>query len=94
MKRGRTGYFASVRVNKSLTFLFDDDSKFESHDYTFHVSNRQFDAILRRVREAEILFSSAPWSLADGKLNDWNGGRGVYFKDPNGHVLELMTEPQ
>jgi hypothetical protein len=35
-----------------------------------------------------------PWSLDDGKLNDWNGGRGVYFKDPNGHVLELMTVPQ
>jgi len=27
-------------------------------------------------------------------LNDWNGGRGVYFRDPNGHVLELMTAPQ
>jgi catechol 2,3-dioxygenase-like lactoylglutathione lyase family enzyme len=37
---------------------------------------------------------SAPWSLDDGKLNDWNGGRGVYFRDPNGHVLELMTAPQ
>jgi hypothetical protein len=36
----------------------------------------------------------APWSLDEGELNDWNGGRGVYFKDPNGHVLELMTVPQ
>jgi hypothetical protein len=35
----------------------------------------------------------APWSLDEGELNDWNGGRGVYFKDPNGHVLELMTVP-
>ena len=29
-----------------------------------------------------------------GKLNDWNGGRGVYFEDLNGHILELMTVPQ
>jgi hypothetical protein len=40
------------------------------------------------------LYGSAPWSLDDGQLNDWNSGRGVYFKDPNGHVLELMTVPQ
>ena len=43
---------------------------------------------------AEIAYGSAPWSLEDGKLNNWNRGRGIYFRDPNGHVLELMTAPQ
>jgi catechol 2,3-dioxygenase-like lactoylglutathione lyase family enzyme len=94
LKRGRSGHFAPVRVNKNLTLLFDDDTKFDSHHYAFHVSNREFDAILRRVKKANIAFGSAPWSLEDGELNDWNGGRGVYFRDPNGHVLELMTVPQ
>ena len=47
-----------------------------------------------RVKDANLTYGSAPWSLDDGKLNDWNGGRGVYFRDPNGHVLELMTVPQ
>ena len=94
LKRGRSGHFAPVKVNKSLTLLFDDDAKFDSHHYAFHVSNREFDAILRRVKKAHITFGSAPWSLEDGELNDWNGGRGVYFRDPNGHVLELMTAPQ
>jgi len=93
LKRARTDYFAPVRVNKSLTLLFDEDSKFESHHYAFHVSNREFDAILARIKKAKITFGSAPWSLEDGKLNDWNGGRGVYFQDPNGHVLELMAVP-
>ena len=51
-------------------------------------------AIFRRVQKAKLAYGSAPWSLDDGKLNDWGGGRGVYFKDPNGHVLELMTVPQ
>ncbi len=90
----RAQHFAPVRVNKSLTLLFDDDTKFESHHYAFHVSNREFDAILRRINKAKIAFGSAPWSLDDGKLNDWGGGRGLYFQDPNGHVLELMTVPQ
>ena len=94
LKRGRSGYFAPVRVNKMLTLLFDDDAKFESHHYAFHVSKAEFDAILGRIKKAKITFGSAPWSLDDGKLNDWNRGRGVYFRDPNGHVLELMTVPQ
>ena len=95
LKRGRTGYFAPVPVNKSLTLLFsDEDSAFESHHYAFHVNDREFDAILSRVKKAKLAFGSAPWSLTDGKLNDWGGGRGVYFRDPDGHVLELMTVPQ
>jgi catechol 2,3-dioxygenase-like lactoylglutathione lyase family enzyme len=94
LKRGRSSYFAPVKVNKALTLLFDDDEKFESHHYAFHVSDREFNAILRRIKQAKIAFGSAPWSLDDGKLNDWGGGRGVYFRDPNGHVLELMTVPQ
>ena len=95
LKRGRSGYFAPVRLNKSLTLLFsDEEPKFESHHYAFHVTQREFDAILGRVKKAKIAFGSAPWSLDDGKLNDWNGGRGVYFRDPDGHVLELMTVPQ
>jgi catechol 2,3-dioxygenase-like lactoylglutathione lyase family enzyme len=94
VKRSRTGHFAPVRVNKHLTLLFDDDTDFDSHHLAFHVTDREFDAILRRVRKANIVFGSAPWSLDDGKLNDWGGGRGFYFRDPNGHVLELMTVPQ
>jgi len=94
LKRGRAGYFAPVRVNKSLTLLFDDDDKFESHHLAFHVSDRDFDAIFGRIKQAKLAYGSAPWSLDDGKLNDWGGGRGVYFRDLDGHVLELMTVAQ
>ena len=54
----------------------------------------EFDAIFEQIKKSGLSYGSAPWSFDDGKLNDWNGGRGVYFKDPNGHVLELMTVPQ
>ena len=94
LKRGRAGYFAPVRINKTLTLLFHDDSKFESHHLAFHVSRREFHAIFDRIKKAKIAFGSAPWSLDDGKLNDWGGGRGLYFRDPDGHVLEIMTVPQ
>jgi catechol 2,3-dioxygenase-like lactoylglutathione lyase family enzyme len=91
---GKTDYFAPVRVNETLTLLFDDDTSFESHHYAFHVSDSEFDAIFGRIEKAGITYGSGPGSLDDGKLNHWNGGRGVYFRDPNGHVLELMTVPQ
>ena len=92
--RRRSGYFAPVRVNKTLTLLFDDEASFESHHYAFHVTKAEFNAILGRIEKAGILYGSAPWSLDDGRLNNWGGGRGLYFKDPDGHVLELMTVPQ
>jgi catechol 2,3-dioxygenase-like lactoylglutathione lyase family enzyme len=91
---GESGHFVPVRVNDTLTLLFDEEPSFESHHYAFHVDDADFDAILGRVRQAGLAYGSAPWSLDDGKLNDWNGGRGVYFQDPDGHVLELMTMPQ
>ena len=94
LERGPSGHFAPVRINKSLTLLFDDDDTFESQNLAFHVSNREFDAIFDRIKKANIPFGSAPWSLDNGKLNDFGGGRGLYFRNPDGHVLEIMTVPQ
>lgn len=88
------GHFASVHVNAALTFLFSDDETFPASHYAFHVSDAEFDAILERVRASGRPYGSAPWSRDDKKLNDWNGGRGVYFETPDGHLLELMTAPQ
>jgi hypothetical protein len=90
----QSGHFAPVRVNETLTLLFDEDTSFDSHHYAFHVSDAEFDAIFERIKKAGLAYGIAPWSLEDGKLNDWNGGRGVYFKELNGHLLELMTVPQ
>ena len=54
---------------------------FESHHYAFYVADAEFDAILQRVKASGLSFGSAPWSIDDGKLNDWNGGRGFYLKE-------------
>jgi catechol 2,3-dioxygenase-like lactoylglutathione lyase family enzyme len=88
---GTSGHFAPVRVNETLTFDFDDAKTFEHHHYAFHVSDDEFDAILRRVQEAGIVYGSDPWHTENRQLNDWSGGRGFYFRDPNGHLLELLT---
>jgi catechol 2,3-dioxygenase-like lactoylglutathione lyase family enzyme len=46
------------------------------------------------VKEAGLAYGSDPENVDNGKLNNWGGGRGVYFTDPDGHLLELMTVPQ
>jgi catechol 2,3-dioxygenase-like lactoylglutathione lyase family enzyme len=91
---GAKGHFAPVKVNETLTLLFDNEASFGGAHYAFLVTDAEFDAIFGRVRERGIPFGSGPGRFEDGKLNDWNGGRGVYFKSPDGHVLELMTVAQ
>ena len=89
---GSSGYFAPVRVNETLTLDFDDDVEgFDIHHYAFHVGDEEFDAIFSRIQQAGLPYGSEPWNLDNRKLNDWNGGRGVYFRDPNGHIIELLT---
>ena len=87
-------YFAPVQVNDQLTLDFHDDHDgFETHHYAFHVSDQDFDAIFKRVQESDIPFGSGPAEKENGQINNWNGGRGVYFCDPAGHILELLTRP-
>jgi catechol 2,3-dioxygenase-like lactoylglutathione lyase family enzyme len=88
---GAMGHFAPVRVNETFTLDFDNWDDFEMHHYAFHVSDAEFDAIFDRIKQAGIPYGSGPVSEEDMQINTWRGGRGVYFKDPNGHLLELLT---
>ena len=80
-----------MRVNDGLTLDFDDRERFEPHHYAFMVSEAEFDAIFDRVKAEGIGYGSGPRSRTDGQINHRHGGRGVYFDDPNGHVLEILT---
>jgi len=86
------GHFAVVKVNRTLTLDFMNEDDFPSLHYAFKVSDQQFDDILGRVKLENISFGSGPGSSADGKITHRFNGRGVYFKDPNGHVLEIITK--
>jgi catechol 2,3-dioxygenase-like lactoylglutathione lyase family enzyme len=88
---GPSGHFAPVRVNETLTMDFDNRESIEHHHYAFHVSDEEFDEIFGRVKEMGLVYGSVPGHQDDMQINTRRGGRGFYFKDPNGHSLELLT---
>ena len=85
------GHFAVVKVNSTLTLDFMNKKEFSSNHYAFKVSEQQFDEIFGRIKSDNITFGSGPNSVDDGQINTRYGGRGLYFKDPNGHILEIIT---
>ena len=88
---GPVGHFAPVRVNDTLTLDFDNRDRFESHHYAFHVSDAEFDRIFDCIKAEGILYGSGPRDLDDMQINTRRGGQGVYFRDLDGHILELLT---
>ena len=90
--RGTWGPFAPVKVNETLSMDFDDRRPhFDALHYAFIASDDEFDTVLGRVKQEGLAFGSGPGSLEDGQINHLYGGRGFYFRDPNGHVLEVIT---
>ncbi|MGH7279615.1 MAG: VOC family protein [Candidatus Rokuibacteriota bacterium] len=89
------GHFAQVQVNESLTFDFADEPEaWGGHHYAFHVSEAEFEAIFGRVKAKGIPYGSGPYHHTDGQTYTRRGGRGFYFEDPHGHLLEVMTVPE
>ncbi|MBV9863224.1 MAG: VOC family protein [Alphaproteobacteria bacterium] len=88
---GPVSHFAPVRVNDSLTLDFDNRAEFEPHHYAFRIAEAEFDAIFARVVAEGIPYGSGPRTRTDRQINHRHGGRGFYFDDPNGHVLEVLT---
>jgi len=91
---GLAGHFAQVHVNSDLSLDWDDRDQFDHHHYAFVVSDQEFDEIFGRLKADNILYGSGPNAPANGEINTRRGGRGLYFADPDGHLMEIMTTPE
>lgn len=76
----------------SLDFM-QQDGKIALQHYAFLVSEAEFDASFSRIQERGLDYWADPARTMPGQINHHFGGRGVYFKDPNGHLLEFITAP-
>jgi catechol 2,3-dioxygenase-like lactoylglutathione lyase family enzyme len=61
--------------------------------YAFLVSESEFDDIFGRIRERKLKYWADPGQTQAGEINRHDGGRGLYFEDLNGHLLEVFTRP-
>ena len=87
-----TGPFVPVVVGNGVTLDFMDADRVQSQHYAFLVGDDEFDAAFARIRERGIEYWADPMHRQAGEINRLHGGRGVYFADPDGHNLELLTK--
>jgi catechol 2,3-dioxygenase-like lactoylglutathione lyase family enzyme len=76
----------------SLDFA-DKDGPVARQHYAFLVSESEFDAIMGRIQERDLEYWADPARSKPGEINRHDGGRGVYFEAPDGHLLEAITRP-
>ena len=93
-KPARFGPFLVVDVDNDVSLDFMEvDGEITSQHYAFLVDEDDFDAIYGRIRERGVAHWADPAQTRPNAINHRDGGRGVYFADPDGHLLEAITRP-
>lgn len=89
------GPFLDVVMGNEVTLAFLDAGEMEvqAQHYAFLVNEQEFDQIVGRIRERALPYWADPGKRSQGEINRHYGGRGVYFEDPSGHLLEIITRP-
>ena len=88
------GPFLVVQASNDVSLDFADGrDEFSVQHYAFLVSETEFDEIFGRIKERGIDYWADPMHQQAGQINTHDGGRGVYFNDPTGHYLEIITRP-
>jgi catechol 2,3-dioxygenase-like lactoylglutathione lyase family enzyme len=90
----RYGPFLELKTANGVSLDFADDhgEPVPAH-YAFLVSETEFDEIFGRIKERGLGYWADPGHRRPNAINTNDGGRGVYWDDPNGNVLEIITRP-
>jgi catechol 2,3-dioxygenase-like lactoylglutathione lyase family enzyme len=87
-------HFLVVDLDNGVSLDFSENGgNFSVQHYAFLVSEQEFDGIFGRIRAMGLDYWADPARTRLGEINHNDGGRGVYFLDPDGHVLEAITRP-
>jgi len=90
----RFGPFLVVEVDNGVSLDFHEtDDEIAPQHYAFLISEAEFDRIFGQIRERGLDYWADPACQKPGEINRRDGGRGVYFEDPDGHFLEILTRP-
>jgi catechol 2,3-dioxygenase-like lactoylglutathione lyase family enzyme len=90
----RFGRFLVVEADNGVSLDFAETSgPIATQHYAFLAGEGEFDAALSRLRDQGLPYWADPGRTQRGAINHRDGGRGVYFEDPDGHLLEIITRP-
>ena len=90
----RFGPFLVVELDNGVSLdFYETDGEIASQHYAFLVTEAEFEASFARLRARGLDYWADPNQTRRGQINHREGGRGVYFEGPNGHLLELITRP-
>jgi catechol 2,3-dioxygenase-like lactoylglutathione lyase family enzyme len=90
----RFGRFLVVEADNGVSLDFAETSgPITAQHYAFLVGEKEFDAAFDRIGEQDLPYWADPGQTQRGTLNHRDGGRGLYFEDPDGHLLEIITRP-
>jgi catechol 2,3-dioxygenase-like lactoylglutathione lyase family enzyme len=88
------GPFECVTMDNDVSLDFDDDEgEIARQHYAFLVTEDEFDAIFGRIEAGGLSYWADPGLQKRSQINHHDGGRGVYFCDLDGHLLEIITRP-
>jgi catechol 2,3-dioxygenase-like lactoylglutathione lyase family enzyme len=88
------GHFLVVEADNDVSLDFaDDHGEVHPQHYAFLVGEPEFDQIFGRIRDRGLPYWADPARRRPGEINTNDGGRGVYWEDPSGHFLEIITRP-
>ncbi len=88
------GPFLGVNTGNDITLDFMDwGDDIPTQHYAFLVDESEFDEIFGRICARDLPYWADPHQHEKGEINTHDGGRGVYFEDPSGHLLEIITRP-
>ena len=90
----RFARFLVVELDNGVSLDFaDTEREITPQHYAFLIEEPDFDAVLGRIHERGLDHWADPMRTRPGEINRNDGGRGVYFPDPDGHFLEVITRP-
>ncbi|MEV0383885.1 VOC family protein [Nonomuraea sp. NPDC050643] len=88
------GPFRVVQLGNNVSLdVVQAGAEVPPQHYAFLVSETEFDQIWGRIKERGLPFWADPFHREEGRINTNDGGRGLYWDDPNGHNLEIITVP-
>lgn len=83
--------FVQVQLANDVTLDYMNSTGFSSQHFAFLVDDDVFDAAYARLRERGVQTWADPDHHQPDAINTRWGGRGVYFPDPAGHNMEILT---